>query len=105
MLSSAEINLENIQNNKKLVYIVSDTDIPFWDIMGRGIKSKANQLGYEIDIYNSSNSKKIELESTIKIRICKPVCDAGFNYFCHPRTFLITDHLWRFSSGSSPKIQ
>ncbi|MGJ0355009.1 substrate-binding domain-containing protein [Aliarcobacter cryaerophilus] len=49
--------------HKKLAYIVSDTTIPFWKIMSKGIKEKAVEFGYEIDIYNSNNLKKNELEN------------------------------------------
>ncbi len=51
---------------KKLVYIVSDTRIPFWEIMGRGVKNSADSLGYTIAIYSSENSRKKELEFTAK---------------------------------------
>lgn len=53
-------------SSKKLVYIVSDARIPFWDIMGRGAASTADSLGYEFEIMSSNNSAKDELESTIK---------------------------------------
>jgi len=49
---------------KKLVYIVSDTEIPFWAIMGRGVSSRANSLGYEIEIFSSANNAKNELLAT-----------------------------------------
>ena len=49
--------------HKKLAYIVSDTTIPFWQIMSKGIKEKAVEFGYEIDIYNSNNLTKNELEN------------------------------------------
>ena len=52
--------------NKKLAYIVSDTSIPFWDIMSRGIKNSAKNLSYEVEIFNSQNDLKTELEHTIK---------------------------------------
>lgn len=52
--------------DKKLAYIVSDSTIPFWDIMARGVKNNAKNLGYEVEIYNSQNNKKIELQNTIK---------------------------------------
>ena len=51
---------------KKLVYIVSDIQIPFWQIMSKGIKTTANNLGYSVSIYTASNSAKKELENTIK---------------------------------------
>lgn len=56
----------NSLEKKKLAYIVSDTSIPFWDIMLRGAKNSAIKLGYEIEIYNSQNDIKTELENTIK---------------------------------------
>lgn len=52
--------------NKKLVYIVSDSRIPFWDIMARGIQKSAKDLEYDLDIFSSENRQKKELESTVK---------------------------------------
>ena len=40
--------------------------IPFWAIMGRGVKNRADILGYELEIYNAQNSTKLELELTVK---------------------------------------
>ena len=51
---------------KKLVYLVSDIRIPFWDIMWRGIKTRAENLGYEIISYSAENNAKNELQFTIK---------------------------------------
>lgn len=51
---------------KTLVYIVSDLRIPFWAIMARGIKNRANALGYELEIYSAKNDRKSELEFTAK---------------------------------------
>jgi ribose transport system substrate-binding protein len=56
----------NANEPKKIAYIVSDTKIPFWSIMGKGITNSGSKLGYKIDIYNSNNNTKTELESTIK---------------------------------------
>ena len=50
--------LNSAQTNKKIAYIVSDMNIPFWEIMSRGINSKAKELGYELEIYSSNNLKK-----------------------------------------------
>ncbi len=55
------------QKNKKLAYLVSDTSIPFWQIMARGVKHSAGTLGYDLTVYNAANSAKQELESTIKV--------------------------------------
>ena len=56
----------SVVNKKKLAYIVSDTRIPFWAIMARGIKNGADSFGYELNIYSAKNSAKSELESTVK---------------------------------------
>lgn len=52
-----------VQASKKIAYLVSDTSIPFWDIMARGIKSKAKDLGYEVTIMSANNSAKKELQN------------------------------------------
>lgn len=64
LLSFSILNANS--NIKRIAYIVSDTSIPFWNIMSRGVKNSADILGYEVEIYNSQNSIKIELENTIK---------------------------------------
>lgn len=63
-LNADEIKAEIAK--KKIAYIVSDARIPFWEIMSRGIKNKANGLGYEVSIYSSSNIKKIEIENSLE---------------------------------------
>jgi len=50
----------------RLVYLVSDLRIPFWDIMARGIKRKAVELGYSIDVISANNSARDELAATAK---------------------------------------
>ena len=52
--------------SKKLAYLVSDTSIPFWQIMARGVRHGAQNLGYDVTVYNAANSAKAELESTVK---------------------------------------
>ncbi len=60
--------LYSAQNSgKKLAYIVSDTRIPFWDIMSRGIKQSSEKLGFEVDIYSSDNIIKNEMKFTAKV--------------------------------------
>ena len=49
----------------KLAYLVSDTSIPFWQIMAHGVRNSAKSLGYEVTVYNAENSAKKELEATI----------------------------------------
>ncbi|MDM8564929.1 substrate-binding domain-containing protein [Candidatus Halobeggiatoa sp. HSG11] len=52
---------------KKLAYIVSDTRIPFWDIMKRGIQNEAMTNGYNISVYSAKNDRKNELIFTAKV--------------------------------------
>jgi len=51
---------------KRLVYIASDTKIPFWVTMGKGVQDKAESLGYELDIYSANNNAKQELELVVQ---------------------------------------
>lgn len=51
---------------KKIIYLTSDSSIPFWKIMSRGIKDSTDSLGYEFEIYNANNLAKRELELTVK---------------------------------------
>lgn len=51
---------------KHIAYLVSDTRIPFWNIMKRGIEYRARSLGYKVDIYSADNDAKRELEGTAK---------------------------------------
>ena len=65
-VSKSKEILSGVKHQNKLAYIVSDSRIPFWDIMGRGIKNTASELGYDIDIYSAENSAKRELQFTVK---------------------------------------
>jgi len=58
---------ETHSETKKLAYLVSDMRIPFWEIMSRGIVNAADKLGYSVDIYSAENSRKKELENTLKV--------------------------------------
>ncbi|WP_419763602.1 MAG: substrate-binding domain-containing protein [Arcobacter sp.] len=51
---------------KKIVYLVSDINIPFWNIMAKGIEKGTDLLGYDFEILDAQNSAKKELENTIK---------------------------------------
>ncbi len=51
---------------KKLVYLVSDLRIPFWEIMARGIQRQADELGYSLEIISANNSARDELVATAK---------------------------------------
>ena len=57
------VQAENNQT-KKLAYIVSDTGIPFWDIMKRGIQREAMADGYTVTVYSAENNRKNELVFT-----------------------------------------
>jgi ribose transport system substrate-binding protein len=50
----------------RLAYLVSDTRIPFWTIMARGIEHKVQELNYQLDIYSAHNEPRRELENTVK---------------------------------------
>lgn len=52
--------------DKHLVYLVSDLRIPFWDIMKRGIESRAHRLGYEVTVYSAENNAERELQLLAK---------------------------------------
>lgn len=60
------------ENDKKLIYIVPDLNIPFWKIMSNGIENKTNELNYTLEIFDSQNQSKIELENIIKAIQNKP---------------------------------
>ena len=66
VLSTLIFASENKTLNKKIAYIVSDTSIPFWQIMTKGLKDKSLKLGYEVNIYNSNNTRKNEIENFSK---------------------------------------
>lgn len=48
--------------DKRLAYLVSDLRIPFWDIMKRGIVSRAAALGYTVSVQSANNDARRELE-------------------------------------------
>ena len=50
----------------KLVYLVSDLRIPFWNIMWRGIEAKARGLGYNATVLSAENNAKKELQNTVQ---------------------------------------
>jgi ribose transport system substrate-binding protein len=50
--------------DKRLVYLVSDLRIPFWDIMKRGIVARGEALGYKVSFYSADNLPKREMELT-----------------------------------------
>ncbi len=63
---SAEVKTDEVPK-KELVYLVSDLRIPFWDIMWRGVESRAERLGYEVSSYSANNDAKAELQFTAKV--------------------------------------
>ena len=53
------------KRGSSVAYIVSDTRIPFWAIMERGVASSAVDKGYDLTVYSSENSAKREIESAV----------------------------------------
>lgn len=45
----------------RIVYLVSDLQIPFWSILSRGVRSAAAERGYTVDVYSADNSARQEL--------------------------------------------
>jgi len=66
LTSSSSYSSELPITSKQLVYIMPDSKIPFWHIMGRGIQSTADSLGYDIDIYDAQNSARLEIQFIAK---------------------------------------
>jgi ribose transport system substrate-binding protein len=67
MMASTFLNANSDTSaKKKIVYIVSDLSIPFWQIMNKGATSSALELGYTFEAYSADNNSKKELELTIK---------------------------------------
>jgi len=55
-----------VSSSNKIIYIVSDMRIPFWQIMAKGMKHSSNSLGFELEVYDAQNNAKQELELTAK---------------------------------------
>lgn len=53
------------RDNRRLAYVVSDLRIPFWDIMWRGIRLRAEKLGYQAGVYSANNSAKSEIANLV----------------------------------------
>lgn len=60
------LNASNFSQNKKILYVVSDIRIPFWEIMSRGIVDTSSKLGYKIEVVSPHNDPKRELEIVVK---------------------------------------
>ncbi|MDH4943781.1 substrate-binding domain-containing protein [Sulfurimonas sp. C5] len=65
LLIATGLNGNEISKKKKIAYLVSDTSIPYWTIMAKGIVNEANNKGYEVEVYNATNSLKKELKNTV----------------------------------------
>lgn len=57
---------EKNTQTKRIVYIVDNLEIPFWQIMEKGIKNSCEDLGYKLSVLDSHNNHKKELENTVK---------------------------------------
>jgi ribose transport system substrate-binding protein len=64
--SSYFINAQETSINKKIIYLNNDMEIPFWQIMAKGIEDNIKSLGYDFEIYDAKNSSRKELELTVK---------------------------------------
>lgn len=62
---ATSLNGDDKFKNKKIAYLVSDTSIPYWTIMAKGIVNEAKSKGYEVEVYNADNSLKTELKNTV----------------------------------------
>lgn len=51
---------------RRIAYLVSDRPIPFWDILWRGVASKARSLDLEAFVLSAENDAKRELENTVR---------------------------------------
>jgi ribose transport system substrate-binding protein len=56
----------NKNKNKKIIYLNIDMNIPFWQIMAKGIEDNIKSLNYDFEIFDAKNSSKKELELTVK---------------------------------------
>lgn len=53
--------------DKRIAYLVSDLRIPFWEILWRGVNTKASSLGYEAFVLSAENDAKRELENVAQV--------------------------------------
>lgn len=54
-------------SEKKIAYLVSDIQIPYWKHLSLGIQTAANQYGYRVEIYSSANLAKNEFKNILEI--------------------------------------
>lgn len=54
--------LESTAGSPRIIYITSDTRIPFWNVLSRGIHRQATALGYQVETLNAQNHARTELE-------------------------------------------
>jgi len=52
---------------RRIAYVVSDLRIPFWDIMWRGIQSRAAALGYQAQAYSADNNARSEITNLVDV--------------------------------------
>lgn len=52
---------------RRLAYLVSDLRIPFWDIMWRGMRARAAELGHEISVHSAENSARDEFANVAAV--------------------------------------
>lgn len=49
----------------RIAYLVSDLRIPFWRIMSDGIRARADELDYVVDLYSAENDARQELQNAV----------------------------------------
>lgn len=49
-----------------IAYLVSDQQIPFWDIVWRGVRAEASAQGYRASLFSADNNARRELENTVQ---------------------------------------
>lgn len=65
MLCLLFISIDGETSEKQLVYLVSDLRIPFWEIMSKGVTSKAKVYDYDVLVLSANNDAKQELENLV----------------------------------------
>lgn len=60
------VTLQASNSNKKIIYLNSDINVPFWKTMSNGIKDVVIDANYDFEVFDAQNSSKKELELTVK---------------------------------------
>lgn len=66
VIHAEALDKQAMEKRLSIAYIASDLTIPFWEIVSRGIRYTAMDLGHDVVIYDANNNVKSELEHTVK---------------------------------------